>query len=88
MGKVAMSVLTKGLAVDFDRQGKKDMAVTSIWPAVVCLPVPAVPLCLLTFLHQSIESAATESAVIADQDIRSDLRKPVHSPPTKARYHS
>jgi len=30
-----MSVLTKGMAVDFDRQGKKDMAVTSIWPAVV-----------------------------------------------------
>ncbi|GAD94168.1 short chain dehydrogenase family protein [Paecilomyces variotii No. 5] len=33
MGKVAMSVLTKGLAVDFVRQGRKDMAITSIWPA-------------------------------------------------------
>jgi hypothetical protein len=30
-----MSVLTKGMAVDFDREGKKDMAITSIWPAVV-----------------------------------------------------
>lgn len=33
MGKVGMSVLTKGLAVDFKRQGRKDMAITSIWPA-------------------------------------------------------
>lgn len=36
MGKVGMSVLTKGLAMDFEREGKKDMAITSIWPAVVC----------------------------------------------------
>lgn len=35
MGKVAMSVLTKGLAMDFERQGLTDMAITSIWPAVV-----------------------------------------------------
>jgi hypothetical protein len=34
-GKVGMSVLTKGLAMDFVRQGAKDMAITSIWPAVV-----------------------------------------------------
>lgn len=34
MGKVAMSVLTKGLAMDWKREGKKDMAITSIWPAV------------------------------------------------------
>ncbi|KAH6620387.1 hypothetical protein C7974DRAFT_232507 [Boeremia exigua] len=34
MGKVGMSVLTKGLAMDWEREGKKDMAVTSIWPAV------------------------------------------------------
>jgi NAD(P)-dependent dehydrogenase (short-subunit alcohol dehydrogenase family) len=33
MGKVGMSVLTKGLAMDFEREGKKDMAITSIWPA-------------------------------------------------------
>lgn len=35
MGKVGMSVLTKGLAIDFEREGLKDMAITSIWPAVV-----------------------------------------------------
>lgn len=33
MGKVGMSVLTKGLAMDFEREGKNDMAITSIWPA-------------------------------------------------------
>jgi NAD(P)-dependent dehydrogenase (short-subunit alcohol dehydrogenase family) len=34
MGKVGMSVLTKGLAIDFEREGRTGMAVTSIWPAV------------------------------------------------------
>lgn len=34
MGKVGMSVLTKGLAMDFERQGRKEMAITSVWPAV------------------------------------------------------
>lgn len=33
MGKVGMSVLTKGLAMDFEREGKTNMAITSIWPA-------------------------------------------------------
>ncbi|KAJ5085469.1 hypothetical protein N7532_010240 [Penicillium argentinense] len=33
MGKVGMSVLVKGLAMDFIRQERKDMAITSIWPA-------------------------------------------------------
>jgi NAD(P)-dependent dehydrogenase (short-subunit alcohol dehydrogenase family) len=33
MGKVGMSVLTKGLAMDWEREGKRDMAITSIWPA-------------------------------------------------------
>ncbi|KAI9737147.1 MAG: hypothetical protein M1834_000740 [Cirrosporium novae-zelandiae] len=33
MGKVGMSVLTKGLAMDFVRQDHLDMAITSIWPA-------------------------------------------------------
>jgi NAD(P)-dependent dehydrogenase (short-subunit alcohol dehydrogenase family) len=33
MGKVGMSVLTKGLAMDFQREGKGSMAITSIWPA-------------------------------------------------------
>ncbi|PGH27947.1 hypothetical protein AJ80_00201 [Polytolypa hystricis UAMH7299] len=34
MGKVGMSVLTKGLAMDFVREDRKTMAITSIWPAV------------------------------------------------------
>lgn len=33
MGKVGMSVLTKGLAMDWQREGKTGMAITSIWPA-------------------------------------------------------
>jgi len=33
MGKVGMSILTKGLAMDFEREGKTSMAITSIWPA-------------------------------------------------------
>ncbi|KAF2399387.1 short chain dehydrogenase [Trichodelitschia bisporula] len=33
MGKVGMSVLTKGLAMDWEREGKTGMAITSIWPA-------------------------------------------------------
>jgi NAD(P)-dependent dehydrogenase (short-subunit alcohol dehydrogenase family) len=35
MGKVAMSVLTIGLAMDWKREGKDNMAITSIWPATV-----------------------------------------------------
>ncbi|XXH05076.1 Aspartokinase [Hypoxylon texense] len=34
VGKVGMSVLTKGLAMDFERQGLEKMAITSLWPAV------------------------------------------------------
>ncbi|KAI9163941.1 short chain dehydrogenase [Paramyrothecium foliicola] len=34
MGKVGMSVLTKGLAMDWAREEKNEMAITSIWPAV------------------------------------------------------
>jgi hypothetical protein len=37
LGKVGMSVLVKGLAMDFVRQGRNEMAVTSIWPASVCI---------------------------------------------------
>lgn len=34
MGKVAMSVMTKGLAMEWGREGRHGMAITSIWPAV------------------------------------------------------
>lgn len=59
MGKVAMSVLTKGLAMDFQRQGVDDkLAITSIWPAVVrffkssraSFPPPAYPTYLDLFI--------------------------------------
>lgn len=33
MGKVGMSVMTKGLAMDWEREGRNGMAITSIWPA-------------------------------------------------------
>lgn len=36
IGKVGMSVLVKGLAMDFVRQGRDQMSITSIWPASVC----------------------------------------------------
>ncbi|KND95264.1 Hydroxysteroid dehydrogenase-like protein 2 [Tolypocladium ophioglossoides CBS 100239] len=35
MGKVAMSILTKGLAMDLVHDGLKDMAIISIWPAAI-----------------------------------------------------
>lgn len=35
-GKVGMSVLVKGLAMDFVRHGRTEMAITGIWPASVC----------------------------------------------------
>ncbi|KAF2837938.1 short chain dehydrogenase [Patellaria atrata CBS 101060] len=34
IGKVGMSVLTKGLGMDFERDNRTGMAITSIWPAV------------------------------------------------------
>ncbi|KAF7716565.1 Short-chain dehydrogenase/reductase (SDR) family protein [Penicillium ucsense] len=34
MGKVGMSVLVKGLGMDFVRQDRTEMAITGIWPAV------------------------------------------------------
>ncbi|USP82487.1 uncharacterized protein yc1106_09761 [Curvularia clavata] len=33
IGKIGMSVLTVGLSMDFIREGKSNMAVTSLWPA-------------------------------------------------------
>lgn len=66
MGKIGMSVLTKGLAMDFDREqqepkknGKKTkrMAVTSLWPAV------------------AIESAATAKFTTRNPTELNDLRR-------------
>ncbi|GKT80943.1 short chain dehydrogenase [Colletotrichum tofieldiae] len=67
MGKVGMSVLTEGLAMDFVRQELDDMAITSIWPAVLMLMMVAC---------QGIESAATQKFQSANSDESKDLRKP------------
>lgn len=32
-----MSVLVKGLAMDFVRRERSEMAITGIWPAAVCV---------------------------------------------------
>lgn len=40
IGKVAMSVLVKGLAMDFVRQERDTMSITGIWPASVCRDRP------------------------------------------------
>lgn len=35
MGKFAMSALTIGYAMDLEREGRADVAITSLWPAAV-----------------------------------------------------
>lgn len=35
MGKWGMSALTMGLAMDFEREKRSEMAITSLWPAAV-----------------------------------------------------
>lgn len=44
MGKVGMSVLVKGLAMDFKREGLDGMGVVGIWPAAVSSSSPFPPL--------------------------------------------
>ena len=59
MGKIGMSVLTKGLAMDLDREEatRGNMAITSLWPAV------------------AIESGATEQFTKDNPAEARDLRK-------------
>lgn len=59
IGKVGMSVLTKGLAMDIDRDDdlRGRMAITSLWPAV------------------AVESAATQQFTTRDPREAEDLRK-------------
>ena len=40
MGKVGMSVLTIGLSMDWKREGRDGMSISSIWPAAVCILLP------------------------------------------------
>jgi hypothetical protein len=68
-----MSVLTKGLAMDLMRQGRKFMAITSIWPASVSIYFLYVTTALICW--QSIESAATSKHM--DSSTQRDLRKAV-----------
>lgn len=75
MGKVGMSVLTMGLAMDWKREGKKDMAITSIWPATVSDLNPLVIPNILKQI-QAIQSAATEASTRVEPEIAKDLRKP------------
>jgi NAD(P)-dependent dehydrogenase (short-subunit alcohol dehydrogenase family) len=82
IGKVGMSVLTKGLAMDFERQGRKDMAVTSIWPASVSqYSFELHPPTCQSSPRQSIESAATGETLKRDPSAINDLRKAVSSLP-------
>lgn len=74
IGKVGMSVLTKGLAMDFEREGKKDMAITSIWPAVVRQPVMLDRMLLITvrplnllLLNSSLPRIQTKPTIYARQ---------------------
>jgi hypothetical protein len=82
-GKVGMSVLVKGLAMDFVRQERNEMAITGIWPAAVCSnyfqpgQIPPCVYMILSNLVQSIESAATEYNKSSDKSYKKDLRKPV-----------
>lgn len=68
VGKVGMSVLTMGLAMDWQREGRDAMAINSIWPASVrnVLLILSIPLSR----WQAIESAATQNP----QTDRSELR--------------
>lgn len=65
-----MSALTMGLAVDFERESRSNMAITSLWPAAVGL-VDA-RFTWNTDSVQAIESAATQNP----QTDRAELRKP------------
>jgi NAD(P)-dependent dehydrogenase (short-subunit alcohol dehydrogenase family) len=74
MGKVGMSVLTKGLAEDFKRQGRTDMAITSIWPASVGPYDPMLQPGANSF--EAIQSAATKQVEENGGEGKRDLRHP------------
>ena len=82
MGKVGMSVLVKGLAMDFEREGHvhgklrgDGMAIFGIWPATASDSTFS-----RVFFHadaiQAIESAATARMVQQDPQEARDLRRP------------
>ena len=68
MSKLSMTILTMGLAKDIQRQGHKDFAITSIWPAVAIESAA-------TELNLQIQAAGMDSRA-ASMEKRKDLRKP------------
>ncbi len=66
-----MSVLTIGLAVDFEREERSEMAITSLWPAAVSTPQRGSLTLLISCAH-AIDSAATQGSSVD----RAELRKP------------
>ncbi|KAL9623804.1 MAG: hypothetical protein Q9160_002035 [Pyrenula sp. 1 TL-2023] len=63
MGKTAMTVLTSGLAVDFTRQSRSEMAISSLWPASA-------------IQSAATEFNASSSSDQDEQSRLQDLRKP------------
>lgn len=61
MGKVGMSVLTKGLAMDFEREGLNNMAITSIWPAAVSSALKLISIEFTDILYSSPSSQQLQS---------------------------
>lgn len=59
-----------GMAVDFEREGRTDMAITSLWPAAVSLFIPEAG--IKPNKRKAVESAATQNP----QTNRAELRKP------------
>lgn len=66
MSKLSMSILTMGLAKDIEREGHKDMSITSIWPAVAIESAA-------TELNPQVQAAGMDSV---DDTKRKELRKP------------
>lgn len=69
-----MSVLTKGLAMDFEREGRDNMAITSVWPAAVCQK-----LFLNLISNPADPFKAIQSAATGDPSVQHELRKPVRT---------
>lgn len=67
MTKLSMSILTLGLAKDIERQNHKDMAITSIWPAVAIESAA-------TEFNTPLQGGSDLKSV--DTGRRKDLRKP------------
>lgn len=65
MTKLSMSILTLGLAKDIERQKHKDMAITSIWPAVA-----------IESAATEVNTPLSGSPSSADNERRKNLRKP------------